>query len=176
LEENRRAVDLAPLDILSSMHLAWLYSDARQADKTIEQSKRVLEMDPAFIGAYGILASGYELKGQWPEAIAAYEHVKDFHKGWYLSGVAYAWAASGNRLQAEAAITELTEFSKHSYVSPLSFAEYYAALGDRDKAFQWLERAYRDRATEMIDLDVNYRFDTLRSDPRFQNLEKRVGF
>ena len=176
LEENRRAIDLAPLDILSSIHLAWLYSDQRQADKTIQQSKRVLEMDPAFTGAYGILASGYELKGQWSEAIAAYEHVKEFNKGWYLAGVAYAWAASGNRHQAEAAIMELTEFSKHNYVSPISFAEYYAALADRDKAFRWLDRAYRERATEMIGLDVNHRFDNLRSDPRFQDLERRVGF
>jgi hypothetical protein len=50
-------------------------------------------MDPSFIGAYGMLAGGYELKGQWPEAIAAFEHVKDFNKGWYLAGVTYAWAS-----------------------------------------------------------------------------------
>jgi TolB-like protein/Tfp pilus assembly protein PilF len=175
LEENRRAIDLAPLDILASAHLAWFYCDARLADKTIEQSKRVLEMDPAMTGIYGFVACGYELKGQWSEAIAAYEQGRKLDRP-NLSGVAYAWAASGNRLQAEAALAELTEFSKHSYVSPLSFAEYYAALGHRDKAFQWLERAYQERATEMIDLEVNYRFDTLRSDPRFHDLERRVGF
>jgi tetratricopeptide (TPR) repeat protein len=176
VEENRRALDLAPLDILASAHFAWLYCDARLADKTIEQSKRVLEMDPAMTGVYSSVACGYELKGKWSEAIAAYEHEREFYKLDYLTGVAHARAASVNRHQAETAMAELTEFSRHNYVSPLSFAEYYAALGDRDRAFQWLERAYRERATGMIGLDVNYRFDNLRSDPRFQDLTRRVGF
>jgi TolB-like protein/DNA-binding winged helix-turn-helix (wHTH) protein/Tfp pilus assembly protein PilF len=176
LEENRRALDLAPLDILSSAHLAWLYCDEGLADKTIEQSRHVLEMDSAMTGVYGFIGCGYELKGQWSEAIAAYEHEKDGYKQSYFSNLAHAFAASGNRHQAETAFTELTEFSSHNYVSPISFAEYYAALGDRDKAFQWLERAYREHTTEMISLNVNHRFATLKSDPQFQDLLKRVGF
>jgi Tfp pilus assembly protein PilF len=176
LEENRRAIDLAPLDILGSMHLAWLYFDAHDADKTLAQSKRVLEMDPDFTGAYLYVAHGYELQGKWPEAMAAYEHVRDTYSGPYLAGVAMDWAASGNKGQAEAALAKLKEFSKEHYVSPLMFAGYYAALGDRDRAFEWLERGYKQHAAGLIELEVSYVWDKLRTDQRFQSLERRVGF
>jgi len=176
LEENRRAIDLAPLDILGSMHLAWLYFDAREADKTLAQSKRVLEMDPAFTGAYLFVARGYELQGKWPEAIAAYEQARDAYREPYLAGVAHAWAASGNGPQAEAALAKLREFSRQHYVRPLAFAGYYAALGDRDRAFEWLERGYRQRAPGLIELEVSYVWDNLRTDQRFHSLERRVGF
>jgi serine/threonine-protein kinase len=122
LEENRRAIDLDPLDILNSMHVAWLDTDAHEGAKAVEQSKRVLEMDPAFTGAYLYVARGYELQGKWPEAIAAYEKTRDVYDAVYLAGVAHAWAASGNRRQAEAALLKLQEFSKQNHVSPLSFA------------------------------------------------------
>jgi len=176
LEENRRAIDLAPLDILGSMHLAWLYFDAREADKTLAQSKRVLEMDPAFTGAYLFVARGYELQGKWPEAIAAYEQARGSYGKAYLAGVARAWAASGNRRQAEEALAQLQQFSKQNYVSPLVFAAYYAAFRDRDRAFEWLERAYRERTPGLIGLEVSYVWDNLRTDPRFHSLERRVGF
>jgi tetratricopeptide (TPR) repeat protein len=176
LEENRRAIDLDPLNILGSMHLAWIYTDAHDGDKAVQQSNRVLEMDPAFTGAYLYVARGYELQGKWPEAIAAYEKTRDVYNAGYLAGVAHVWAASGNRRQAEVAFSKLEEFSRQNYVSPLSFAGYYAALGDRDRAFEWLERGYRQRAPSMIALDVSYGWDNLRTDPRFQALERRVGF
>jgi TolB-like protein/DNA-binding winged helix-turn-helix (wHTH) protein/Flp pilus assembly protein TadD len=176
LAENKRAIDLAPLDILGSMHLAWLYFDAREADKTVAQSKRVLEMDPGFTGAYLYVARGYELQGKWPEAIAAYEQARDTYRVPYLAGVARAWAAYGNRRQAEGALAKLTEFSKQNYVSPLRFAGYYVALGDRDRAFLWLERGYRQRAPGLIELEVSYVWDNLRTDQRFHSLERRVGF
>ena len=133
-------------------------------------------MDPAFTGAYLYVARGYELQGKWPEAIAAYEQARDTYEAQYLAGVAHAWAASGNRRQAEAALARLEEFSKHSYVSPLMFAGYYAGAGDRDRAFEWLERSYRQRAPGLIKLEVSYVWDNLRADQRFRSLERRVGF
>ncbi len=176
LEENRRAIDLAPLDILGSMHLAWLYCDSHEGEKTLDQSKRVLEMDPAFTGAYLYVARGYELQGKWPEAIAAFEQARDSYGVVCLAGVAHAWAASGNRLQAEAALVKLTKSSRQNYVSPLMFAGYYAALGDRDRAFEWLERGYQQRVPGLIELEVSYVWDNLRTDQRFHSLERRVGF
>ncbi len=174
--ENNRAIDLAPLDILPSIHLAWLYTDAHQGQKAVEQSQRVLVMDPAFTGAYLWLARGYELQAKWSDAIAAYEHARDSYRLAYLAGVAHIWAASGNRREAEAALARLTTFSRQNYVSSMIFAEYYAGLGDRDNAMVWLERSYREHATGLISLAVNYKWDPLRSDPRFQDLLRRVGF
>ena len=176
LAENRLAVDLAPLDILGSMHLAWIYYDARDGKKAVAQSQRVLEMDPAFTGAYLFVARGYELQGNWPAAIAAYEQARANYAVACLGGVARAWAASGNRRQAEAAFAQLKEYSKDHYVSPISFAAYYAALGDRDRAFEWLETAYRQRAPKLTELEVSLEWDNLRTDARFHALERRVGF
>jgi len=90
--------------------------------------------------------------------------------------MAYISAASGNKVRAQQALSELTEFSRHNYVSPLDFAAYYAAVGDRDKAFKYLDAAYRQHNTWMIALEVNPSLDNLRTDPRFQELERRVGF
>ncbi|MEY2412758.1 MAG: hypothetical protein QOD84_1364 [Acidobacteriaceae bacterium] len=174
--ENKRAIDLAPLDILPAIHLAWLYADARNGAKAVEQSKRVLEMDPVFIGAYLMLARGYELQGNWTLALAAIEHTKEQYLQAYLSNVAYIRAASGNKPEARRAFAKLTEFSHHNYVSPLAFAGYYATMGEKDEAIALLDRAYREHSPWMISLEVNDSFDTLRSDPRFQQLERQVGF
>ncbi len=142
----------------------------------MKQSQHVLEMDPSFTGAYLMLGRGYELQGKWQDAIAAFEHGKGQYRRGYLAGMAYVWAASGNRSQAQAALTDLTKFSRHNYISPIDFATYYAASGNSDKAFEWLDTAYQRHATGMIALDVNNRLDNLRSDPRFKELERRAGF
>jgi len=176
ISENTRAIELAPLDILPSIHLAWIYADARDGAKSVAQSQHVLEMDPSFTGAYLLMARGYELEGKWEDAIAAIEKAKPAYPHAYFAGMAYIGAASGNKVQAQQALSELTEFSRHSYVSPLDFAAYYAAVGDRDKAFQYLAAAYRQHNTWMIALEVNPGLDNLRTDPRFQEFERRVGF
>lgn len=176
LAENRRAIDLAPLNILPSIHLAWLYVESRQADKAVEQCRRVLQMDPNFRGAYVWLARSYELQAKWPEAMAAYEQAKELYGVSYLSGVARAWAASGDRSQAQSALARLKQYAADGhYISPVQFAAPYAAMGDKDAAFTWLEKAYREGAP-LIDLDASYRWDALRDDPRFADLLKRTGF
>jgi TolB-like protein/Tfp pilus assembly protein PilF len=176
IAENQLAIQLAPLDILTSIHLAWIYADARDGAKAVAQSLHVLEMDPNFTGAYLMLASGYELQGKWPEARAALEKAKEGYPHDYFAAMAYISAVSGTRLQAKAALARLVDFSRRNYVSPLDFASYYASLGDRDKAFEYLNEAYRKHDTWLIALEVNPGLDNLRPDPRFRELERRVGF
>src|SRR5581483_1472169 len=175
IEENKRAIDLAPLDILPSIHLAWLYVDARDGAKAVQQSQHVLEMDPSFSGGYLMMAYGYILQKKWNEALAVLGKINNYPED-VAAAVAYIRAASGNKIEAEAALAKLTEFSRHNYVSPVTFATCYAAMGDRDKAFEWLEKAYKERATGLISLEVNSGLDNLRADPRFHDLERRVGF
>jgi Tfp pilus assembly protein PilF len=76
-DEALLAIELAPLDILPSIHLAWLYVDARNGEMAVAQSQHVLEMDPNFTGAYLMLAGGYALQHKWEDAIAALEKAKD---------------------------------------------------------------------------------------------------
>lgn len=133
--------------------------------------------------------SVFEARHQWPEAYAALKHVKDTYRADYLRGSAEIAAASGDRRRAAAAMAELKDYALEHYVSPIVLASYEAQFGDRERAFKWLERGYRERATGMIFLRVksagSREFPTVvgfnaskafRSDPRFAELVRRVGF
>jgi hypothetical protein len=77
--------------------------------------------------------------------------------------------------QARAVLQNLVERAKRQYVPPLAFAHTYIGLGDKDRAFEWLERAYQERASWLIFTKEHPRYDRLRSDPRFTALMKKVG-
>jgi TolB-like protein/DNA-binding winged helix-turn-helix (wHTH) protein/Flp pilus assembly protein TadD len=176
IAENKLAIELAPLDFLPSVHLAWVYVDAHDGAKAVAQSQHVLEMDPTVTGTYIMLAGGYELQGKWTEATAAITKTKASYPHEYFPEIAYIKAASGERAEAQKALADLTEFARTNYVSPFKFAVYYAALSDRDKAFEYLDKAYRQHDTLLVSLEVNPHLDNLRGDPRFRELERRVGF
>jgi TolB-like protein len=176
IAENKLAIELAPLDFLPAVHLAWVYVDAHDGAHAVAQSQHVLEMDPTVTGTYIMLASGYELQGKWTEATAAITKTKTSYPHEYFPEIAYIKAASGERAHAQEALADLTEFARTNYVSPVKFAAYFAALSDRDKAFEYLEKAYRQHDTLLVSLDVNPHLDNLRSDPRFRELERRMGF
>lgn len=176
LQENQRAIDLSPFDLLASAHLAWVYVDARDGVKAVQQGQHVLAMDPSFTGVYLLMAQGYVLQHEWDDAAAALEKAKPAYPHAYLTGIAYLDAISGKRSEEQAALSRLKEFARHDYVSPIDFAACYATLGDYDKAFEYLDEGYRKHDTWMITLEVNAGLDNLRSDPRFRDLEHRVGF
>ena len=92
-----------------------------------------------------------------------------------LSDLGYVYAVSGDRAGAQKLLDEVTELSRRSYVSPFDIAMIHVGLGDRDAAFEWLNRAYEERSHELRDLRVDPRMDSLRGDPRFQDLLKRKG-
>ena len=83
---------------------------------------------------------------------------------------------SGKRGEALRILDELMELLQRRYVSPSSFAIVYIGLGDKDQAFAWLEKAYEDRSTFLTEFKVEPMFDSLRSDPRFQDLLRRMNF
>ena len=84
------------------------------------------------------------------------------------------YAASGDKVRAQSAFVTLVEYSRKNYVSPMNFAACYAARGDKDHAFEWLEKAYQQRATGMIGLSVNHHLENLRSDSRFKDMLRRM--
>jgi Flp pilus assembly protein TadD len=92
-----------------------------------------------------------------------------------VGGLGYVYAASGRRDEAQQVLDELKELAKRRYVSPFSVAGIYARLGDKDAAFEWLEKAYGDGAYGILFLKSAPEWDGLRSDPRFDDLVRRVG-
>ncbi|HEX4900926.1 MAG TPA: protein kinase [Pyrinomonadaceae bacterium] len=175
--KNRRAQELDPLSLPINMTLGWVLFNARQYDQSAEQLRKTLEMDPNFALAHHRLGLVYEQQQKYDEAIAEFKQVVNLSPGKPLgiAALAHGYALSGNRAEAQNSLAELRELSKRRYVSPASIALIYAALGDKDRAFVWLEKADSERDANLARLTVDPRFDSLRSDPRFTDLVRRLG-
>jgi DNA-binding winged helix-turn-helix (wHTH) protein/TolB-like protein/Flp pilus assembly protein TadD len=175
--ELRRAQELDPLSPVLSADLAWVFVLMGQNDRAIAEGRRSLETDPNFI--YGRLMIGVACsqKGLYDEALQESQKAMELSKG--LSGVtlmSYAYARSGNRGETERALDRLKELARQGLASAYDVAAVYAARGENDRAFEWLEQAYKTRSAWMAWLKVDPRLENLHSDARFKDLLGRVGF
>jgi TolB-like protein/DNA-binding winged helix-turn-helix (wHTH) protein/Tfp pilus assembly protein PilF len=177
LAESRRALELEPLSLVSNVHLGWHYFYARQYDEAIEQHRRTLELDPAFPQARRYAALAFLQKGRHAEAIAALQAALSAlgRKPEVEAELGHALAVAGRHAEARAVLAGLTQLSSSRYVSPYSVALVHAGLGDRDQAVAWLDKAYAERSDYMPYLGLEPMLDSLRSDPRFAALVRRVG-
>ena len=177
LAQVRRALELDPLSLPINMALGWVLLTARQNDQSVEQLRKTLEMDPNFVLAHHRLGLAYEQQGKYDEAIVEFKQVITMTSGKPLgvAALGHAYAMSGKRAEAQKILAELLEQSKGSFVSPASVAVIFAALGDKDQAIAWLEKAEKERDGVLVRLKVDSRYDSLRSDPRFADLVRRVG-
>jgi len=177
LAEARRAQELDPLSLPINMTLGWVLLTARQNDQSVEQLRKTLELDPNFILAHHRLGMVYVQQGKYQDAIAEFQRIVELapRMPLGLAALGHTYAAAGRRVDAEKALGELLELAKQRYVSPASIAAIYGALGDRDQAFAWLDKADQAHDGILVRLKVDYRFDSLRSDPRFGKLLMRVN-
>ena len=176
LAEIRRALELDPLSLPINMTLGWLLCDTNRTDEGIEQLRKTLEMDPAFAMAHHRLGLCYQRKDMYDAAISEFQKVSDLDGKWLaVADLGQVYASTGNRSEAQKALAELLEQSKQRYIPPAVIAIIYAALGDKDQSFAWLDKSIEERDLIMARLKVDQRFDNLRSDPRFTELERRVG-
>lgn len=178
LIQSKRALELSPLDILFNIHLGWHYLYARQYDQALDQIEKTGEMDKNFAQTYPWLGLILEQKGRYPEAIAAFQKALRLFPGGSSiaeAELAHTYAVSGNREEAQKIIAELQQLAKSRYVSSYQIAAIYAGLREKDQAFAWLEKAYEERSDGLVNLKAEQRFDSLRSDPRFADLVRRVG-
>jgi tetratricopeptide (TPR) repeat protein len=119
----------------------------------------------------------YEQKAMYREAIAEFQKASELSAGNpYARGVlGHAYALPGDRNKALEIITQLDELSKSRYVAPFETALIWAGLDDKERTLEWLEKALEDRSWEVMWLKVDPRFDSLRSDPRFVDLLRRMN-
>lgn len=179
MRERRRAVELDPLSLITNSAGGSLLYLARQYDKAIEQLQRTLELEPEFSIAHLHLGLVYEAKGMYREAQAMYEQTAALVGGFTeITGCFGRIAAlTGKTENAEEAIEELRRASVKSAAGCCYYvAGIYAALGNKDQAFNWLERGYAEHEQEMAMLKVDPLVDSLRDDPRFVSLLERLGF
>jgi TolB-like protein/DNA-binding winged helix-turn-helix (wHTH) protein len=180
LAETNRALIFDPLDLSIQTHLGWHHYFAREYDQAIAPIHKALEGDTSPRSRtvpHAILGAVYEQKGMYDEAIANFRDAVGQSGGFpvYVAQFAHAQAASGNRAEALRIVEELKRLPKDKYVPPEEIAAVYAALQQKETAFEWLEQAYQVRSASLINLKVDPRFDSLRSDQRFSNLVRRVG-
>jgi TolB-like protein/DNA-binding winged helix-turn-helix (wHTH) protein/Tfp pilus assembly protein PilF len=174
IAEVRRALDLDPLSALGNEQLADAYSNARQYDLAIEQYQKTLELYPNQASPRDSLGWAYVYKGLYDKGLQ--EIKKSYGEDPDLSPeVAYVYAVSGHKGKARQILQRLLNLSKQTPIQPHHFALIYAGLGMKEEALVWLEQAYQQHSRMMVWLKVDPRFDSLRPDPRFQDLMRRVG-
>jgi TolB-like protein/Tfp pilus assembly protein PilF len=178
MAEIRRAQEIDPLSLVISTITGQLYYLARQYDRAFDQAQEVLEMEPHFGAAHGLLALVYERRGLYEEAIAETDKVLMINRGdtEALAYRGYICAASGRSDEAQRMLRELRKIARRSYVSPFSMTLIYIGLQDYDRSFEWLDRACEDHSESLTYLKVHPVFDSLRPDPRFDELLRCVGF
>lgn len=162
----------------AAMTEAGIYFQLRDYQNLLEASRRGVASNPNEWLEHYNLGIGYEGTGKLPEAISEYQKAVELSNGDQdaRGSLAHAFAAIGNRANAERILRDLEHRSKDSYVSPYIIATVYAGLGEKDKAFQYLEKAYDERSLDISwHLKADLRIDNLRSDKRFQDLARRVG-
>ncbi|MBZ5564385.1 MAG: tetratricopeptide repeat protein, partial [Acidobacteriia bacterium] len=178
LAENQRALDLDPLSPIMNSIYGWHLYFAGHDDEAIAQLRKTLEVNPDFPPAYFYLGLPYEHKGIYKEAIAKFEKALQLSGGGpiYVSALGHALGVAGRRTAAQRYLVVLEDLSRRSYVSPYDFAVVHAGLDHKDLVIAWLGKAYEDHSFRLIYLKVDPMFDPLRSDPRFQDLLRRMNF
>jgi TolB-like protein/Tfp pilus assembly protein PilF len=173
-EEERR---LDPISPSAHANLACILWFTGRFERSIAMAEKAIELNPGYGRAYEDLGRAAEQAGQLERAIDAFQKMialEPFAHG-TLASLAYAYALAGRRDQTARILRELEDAAKSRFVSAYAFALVHLALGNTDEAFVWLDKAVGDRSSSMPFLDVNPRMASLRGDPRFEQLRRRVG-
>jgi len=173
--EMKKAENLDPLSLIINADLAEILVLAHSYDESIQQSRKTIELDPNFALAHNQLAQAYLQKHMNQEAVAELQRAVQLSEGspTCLANLARAYVVSGKRSEAAKLLSQLKTRSTPAFSYAAEIAMIYASLGDTDQAMAWLEKGYDERFNPGVLLRPG--FDPLRSDPRFQNLLRRIG-
>ncbi len=175
LRETKRAQELDPLSLIINTTLGWQLYLARRSDQAIDQLHKVLDIDAKFTRARRILEEVYAQSGKQKEAVEEREKVLSLSGSPELAAsIAEDFAKSGYKGVQQSWLDGLTEISKHGYVSSYSIAEGYMRLGQKEKALEWLEKAYEEHDSGLVSIGVEPMFDAIRADPRFKEIVRRM--
>ncbi len=177
LVQTRRAERLDPVSISPRVTTGWTLYYGRRFDQAIEQCRKVVESEPNSANVHDCLGLSYLAKKMYEKAIAECQKAVDL-SGDDLDravGLARAFALSGNEAGARKKLKEWRERAKETYVPSCFFAQVHVALREDGQGFAWLEKAYSERDPYLTRLKVDPAFDPIRSDPRFQDLMRRLG-
>jgi serine/threonine protein kinase/tetratricopeptide (TPR) repeat protein len=179
IQQFRRALETDPLNLHFNTNLGIGYDNARLYEQAVDQLKKTIEMDPNFASAHVNLTFTYFDMGKYDQWL------EEWQKGATLSGnpeiahiaaeAAKVYAVSGKDAAVKKTIELQEQLAKKQYVDPANIAFMYAELGDRDKTFALLEKAFAEKASVLQFIKINKQLDNVRSDPRYADLVKRMG-
>lgn len=174
LAEIRRAQELDPLSLIINATVGSALSCSGRTDEAIAQLRKTIEMDPNFMTTHAFLAEAYIKKKMYEEALAEFEKgIPIVNKQRRLRQVGYLYAVWGKRDKALKACDRIKKLPDQDRGVHVDLAEVYAALGENDQAFEYLEKALQDRAALITVIRNDSRLENLRSDPRFTDLVRR---
>jgi TolB-like protein/tetratricopeptide (TPR) repeat protein len=177
ITESHRAIEIDPASLAAGYTAATVYQWARQHDRAAAETERMLQLDPTYPGALIHRALTYLQTGSYDEAIRHFQKaIGDDRPAFPLAWLACAYGRAGERTEALKILNDLQTRSKRTYVSPYLIALIHANVGNSEQALQWLERAYAERNPMLAFLRFDFSLDPLRSDPRFQDLVRRMNF
>jgi serine/threonine-protein kinase len=178
LAKIKRARELDPLNLRINALEGMFLLHAGQTDEAIARLQKTLELDSNFRLAVMFSARAYSEKGMFAEAVAATDKARELSvvSTEAIAFGAYALAKSGKIAEARAALDEMLELSKTHWVSPYNFALIYNALGESEKALDYLEKSFAEKDVRMVFLKVEPKWNNLRNDPRFIDLMRRMNF
>jgi tetratricopeptide (TPR) repeat protein len=178
MQKIRQAQELDPLSLRISYVAGALHNVAGQYDLAVAQCRKTLELDPDFAVAHDCLGWAYLLSGRPAESAESFQKAVSLSGGSpaMQAGLGCAYVAAGRRSDAEKILDDLQKKARQGYVSSFHIALLQTRLGNKDAAFEWLERAYQEHSDWMLWLKVARGFDSLRDDPRYQDLLRRLNF
>jgi TolB-like protein/Flp pilus assembly protein TadD len=178
IAEARKAQQLDPLSIPVVANIAFFYYMDHRYDDALQAAKKAIDLDPGAPLAHQRLGLTYELNGQLNQAIPEFRTAVDQsdRAQTAVASLARALALSGDRQGAERLIDELKSRARDQYISSYNIALIYAALGDREQTFDYLEKAYDEESIDLLLAKVDPRLDQFRGEADFQKLLVKIGF
>src|SRR5437588_473839 len=175
MAQTKKAQELDPLSLIINTTLGWQFYVAGQNENAVEQLRKVLDIDAKFSPARRTLEEVYAHMCKQKEAVAEREKALSLSGGAELAAsIEEDFKKSGYKGVLQSWLEGLTELSKHSYVSSYSIAESYMRMGEKQKAFEWLEKAYEEHDSGLVSLAVEPMFESRRSDSRFKEIVRRM--
>ncbi len=177
IAEDKRAMDIDPLSAAVNADLGWDFYMARRFDEAIEQLKKAIDLEPNYWVSHVLLGRCYEQKGRLREAVEEFEKARQIENSIpeVLAALGHGYALSGRKAEALQIVHELQERAKKDFGPSFSIATVYLGLGMKEEAIQNIVKSYQEGSYYMIYLKVDPLLDSVRSDPRFIEVMRRVG-
>lgn len=174
LVQMRRALALEPLSAAYSANLEWHLLMQRKYREVIAQHAQTVQIDPTYFFSDSWAGVAYRELGQYGDALKTYQQAEAVSGGRPIAGMVATYARLGDTASAKRELARLEEFGRTTHVPADRLALAYTALGDRERAFQLLDKAVNERANGVLILSASPVYDALRSDPRFASLVRRI--